>query len=126
MRDYHIQVNGTAISPTSVVNSVSVYNCRVDVVRITKVNGALGIAETPVTIVNSMPCTIQWKTGREKYLFKKETHFLDAVLRCDVPAGVTIVNTDKITYAGDSYELVDVTDEHNLGKTLKILLKKVK
>jgi len=92
----------------------------------TKVNGALGVSETPVTIVTSMPCTIQWKTGKEKYMFNKETHLLDAVLRCDVPAGVTIVNTDKITYGGASYEIVDVTDDHNLGKTLKILLKKVK
>ena len=124
--DYCIQVGSTKIATSSVANSVSVYNCTVDVIRVTKVNGALGISETPVTIVTSMLCIIQWKTGREKYLFNKETHYLDAVLRCDVPGGVTIKNTDKITYSGDSYEIVDVVDVRNLGKVLKILLKKLK
>ena len=122
---YSIQVGDTEIEVTSVVNSVAVYNITVDVIRNTVVVGARGNAKTPVVIVNDMPCTIKWTTGREKMLFKKKTHFLDAVLRCRVPAGVTIVNTDIIEYNSKQYEIVDVVDFNNLGKILVIGLRKV-
>lgn len=123
--DYSISVGDTAIEVTSVVNHVAVYNCIVDVIRNTVVGGARGNTINPVTIVNDMPCTIKWTSGKEKMLFKKKTHFLDAVLRCRVPAGVTIVNTDIIEYNSKQYEIVDVVDFRNLGKILVIGLRKV-
>ena len=123
--DYLIGVGDTTIEATSVVNSVAVYNVTVDVIRNTVVVGARGNANTPVTIVNDMPCTIKWTSGREKMLFNKKTHLLDAVLRCRVPAGVTIVVSDIIEYDSKQYEIVDVVDFNNLGKILVIGLRKV-
>ena len=125
--DYSIQVGDTSIGATSVTNGVSVYNCFVDVVRSTKVNGPGGITPNTSTIVTNMPCAIKRKTGREKYLFNKQTHYLDAVLRCRVPAGVTILSTDRIVYSGDTYEIVDKPEDvNNLGILLIIRIKKVK
>ena len=123
--NFDIQVGDTKIAVTYSSSSVAVYNVTVNVVRMTKENTALGITETPVTIVTSMPCDIRWKTGKEKILFDKETHLLDAVLRCRVPDGVTIVNTDLIYYNSERYEIVDVVDVNNLGVLLVIGIKKI-
>ncbi len=124
--DYIIGVGDTTIEATSVVNSVAIYNITVDVIRVTKATTARGQTETPVTIVNDMPCHIKWTSGRERMMFHKETHFLDAVLHCRVPAGVTIVVTDKIIYNSKYYEIVDLYDLNNLGKLLVITIKKIK
>jgi len=126
MGDYVIQVGNTSIESTSNVNSVGVYNLTANVVRMTKVNGAFGPAETPVNIVLSMPCSINWLSGKEKILFNKETHVLDGVLSCRVPAGVTIVVTDKIYYDSKYYEILDVKDVNNLGALLQIAIKRIK
>ncbi len=116
----------TNIDVTAVVNDVAVYNITVDVIRLTKVGGSRGTTETPVTLVGSMLCYIKWMSGKEKILFNKETHLLDAVLHCRKPAGVTILVTDLIEYGGKQYEIVDVADFRNLGTLLVIGLKKVK
>ncbi len=123
--DYTITVGDTSIEATSVVNSVEVYNLTCNVVRDTKTNTALGVGKAPTTIVTAMPCSIKWLSGKESLKFNKVTHVLDGVLSCRVPAGVTILNTDKIYYNGADYEIGNVEDINNLGKTLKILLKKV-
>ncbi len=123
--DYSIQVGGTKIGLTSVVNSVSVYNITVDVIRDTISVGSRGNTTTPTTIVNDMPCVIKWTSGKEKMLFAKKTHFLDAVLRCRVPSGVTITTSDVIVYNDVTYEIADVVDFNNLGKLLVIGLRKV-
>lgn len=122
---YPIQVGDTKIGITSVANAVKIYNITVDVIRNTFVAGARGNTPTPETVVANMPCTIKWTSGKEKMMFKKKTHFLDAVLRCRVPAGVTIVETDIIKYNSKEYEIVDVLDWRNLGKLLVIGLRKV-
>lgn len=123
--DYKIQIGDTEIDATYVVNTVKIYNITVDVIRNSYVAGARGNIPTPSTIVTSMPCTIKWTSGREKMLFAKKTHFLDAVLRCRIPAGVTISTTDTIDYNGVIYEIVDVVNWRNLGKLLVIGLRKV-
>ncbi len=123
--DYQIQVGDTEIAITSATNAVGIYNITVDVIRNAISVGSRGNTLTPVTIVNDMPCTIKWTSGKEKMLFKKKTHFLDAVLRCRVPAGVTIVETDIIEYNSKQYEIVDVVDWRNLGTLLVIGLRKV-
>lgn len=123
---YPIQVGSTEIAVTSVVNAVKIYNITVDVIRNAISVGARGNTLTPTTIVNDMPCTIKWTSGKERMMFAKKTHFLDAVLRCRVPAGVTIVNTDIIEYNSKQYEVVDVVDFRNLGTLLVIGIRKVK
>lgn len=123
--DYTIRVGDTAIEATSVVNSVAVYNVLVDVIRDTKVNSSEGIAVTPETLHASVPCHIKWKGG-EKLLFKKQSHYVDAILSCRKPAGVTITCTDRIFYNEKYYEIVDINDVNNLGRLLQIAIKRVK
>ena len=123
---YNIQVGDTAIELTSTVNSVAVYNIYCNVVRMTKVNSAMGVEETPVVIVTSMPCHIKWLQGQETKLLKKETHLLTAVLRCRKPGGITIKNTDQIYYNEEYYKIVDVVDFRNLGTLLEIKIEKIK
>ena len=126
MTDYSIQVSDTSIGVTSPVNSVGVYNLTCNVIRVTKTNTALGLTEVPVVIVNSMLCAITWLSGKEAIKFNKETHTLDGILRCRVPAGVTIVTSDKIVYGGITYEITNVRDKNNLGLLLEIGIKRIK
>lgn len=124
--DYNMQIGDTSIEVTSVTNDVAVYNLTVNVVRMTKTNTALGVAETPVTIVTSLLCSIKWLSGKESVKFNKDTHTLDGVLSCRVPAGVTVVNTDKIYYNSVYYEITNVEDINNLGVLLQISIKRIK
>jgi len=126
MSDYSITVSDTSIGVTSPVNSVGVYNLTCNVIRVTKTNTALGLTEVPVVIVNSMLCAITWLSGKEAIKFNKETHTLDGILRCRVPAGVTIVTSDKIVYGGITYEITNVRDKNNLGVLLEIGIKRIK
>lgn len=123
---YNIQVGDTEIGITSVTNAVDVYNITVDVIRDTRVSSSTGMKITPVVIVTSMPCYIKWLSGKEKKLFNKQTHILDAVLHCRIPAGVTIITSDRIYYNSEYYEIVDLYDLNNLGKLLVTALRKVK
>lgn len=122
---YQIQVGDTTIDVTSVANGVAIYNVTVGVTRNAITVTSRGNTPTPTTIVNDLPCTIKWTSGKEKMLFNKKTHLLDAVLRCRVPVGVTIVETDIIEYNSEQYEIVDVVDFNNLGTLLVIGLRKV-
>ena len=101
------------------------YNLVVNVIRMTRVNSSEGMSETPETIVNLMPCHIQWLSGREKLLFNKETHLLDAVLHCRYPVGVTILHSDKIIYNEETYEIADIVNVNNLNALLRISIRKV-
>jgi len=126
MDDYTITVGDSSIDVTYVTNSVAIYNCLVDVVRSTKVNGPGGITPNTSTIVTNMPCNIKWLSGKESIKFNKQAHTLDGILSCRVPVGVTIKNTDKIIYNGVNYEIVNVEDVSNLGLLLNISIKKIK
>lgn len=120
-----IQAGGTNIDVESVTNTVKIYNITVDVIRNSMSVGASGNIPTPETIVSDMPCKIKWTSGRERMLFAKKTHFLDAVLRCRKSAGVTIVESDIIEYKNVQYKIEDVVDWRNLGKLLVIGLTKI-
>lgn len=120
-----IQIGDTKIDITSVTNSVAIYNVTVDVVRNAIVVGALGNAKTPSTIVTNMLCDIRWLSMKEKNFFKKKTPFIDAILHCRIPAGVTIVESDVISYNGKQYEIIGVENVRNLNVLLKIGLRKV-
>ena len=126
MANYKITVGDTEIDLSYAAPSVKIYNLTVDVIRMTRVNSSEGMSETPETIVNSMPCHIQWLSGKEKLLFNKQSHILDAVIHCRKPVGATIVMSDKVLYNLEYYEIVDIVDVNNLGVLLRIAIRKVK
>lgn len=120
-----IQVNEVSIDILYAENSVAVYNCVVDVIRMTKTTTARGISEEPVTLVNLMPCNIDWMSGSEKMLSDKVTHYRDATLFCRKPAGVTIVVSDLVYYEDKRYEIVDIRNVNNLNLLLEIDIKRI-
>lgn len=125
MSGYTIQVGQTVIvEAAGHTNSLSVYNCFVNVIRVVKTSTAVGISETPTTIVTNMPCRIRWHTGKEKLRFEKQTYYRDATLHCRIPAGVTITEKDRIVFNEETFEIVDVQDFRNLGKLLVIGMKR--
>ena len=107
------------------MSSSFVYNLTVNVIRDDVVSDENGTSRTPVTLVNLMPCAIRWLSGKEKLLFNKDTHVLDGLLSCRVPVGVTIVQSDKIVYNEETYEIVDIQNVNNLGVLLRIAIRKV-
>ena len=125
MSGFTISVNSTTIKASSTSNALKVYNCLVNVVRVTRTAQALGNPESLETLVSNMPCRIRWTSGRERMLHDKTTHFLDGVLHCRKPAGITITNKERILYKTQYYEIIDVQDFRNLGKLLVISLRKI-
>lgn len=125
MSGLKISVGSTVIEATSTTCKLQVYNCLVSFIRMTILPGALGNAEVPTTLVTLMS-HIKWTSGSERIMFNKETHYLDAILRCRKPAGITIKTTDKMIYNGETYEIVGPYDPHNLGTLLVMGLKKIK
>lgn len=119
---FTIQAGSTVFEVTSHTNSVGVYNILVDVIRITKTNTAGGPTEAEAVLHANMPACIKWKSGGEKILFNKETHYLDALLRC---RKVDITTKDRIRYNAQDYEIVDLYDFENLGILLVIGLHKI-
>ncbi len=119
-----MNVGGTTIA-TSFTPSVAVYNIVVNVVRVAKTNTARGLAEVPTNIVTNMPARIRWSRGKERLQFDKVTYLRDAVLRCRKPAGVTITTKDRISFNGESFEIVSVVDFRNLGRLLVIDIKRI-
>lgn len=122
MAGFTIKVNSTTIVTSGGTNALKIYNCLVNVIRVTKTNVGGIAGESENTIHTNIPCTIKWKSGGEKILFNKETHYLDAVLRC---RKVDITTNDKIVYNSKTYEIVDLYDDNNLGKLLVIALRKI-
>lgn len=120
-----IQIGDTSIEIGAVTNAVGIYNLTVEIIRMTKANSSEGMSETPVTLVNLMPCHIKWLSGKEKLLFNKDTHVLDGLLFCRKPAGVTIINSDRVYYNSEYYEITDVRDVNNLGVLLHLSIKKI-
>lgn len=126
MSNYTIHAGDSEIDISYAEPSVAVYNLTVNVIRMTEVSDRDGTSQEPVTIVNLMPAHIQWLSGKEKILFNKETHILDAVLHCRKPVGVTILQSDKIIYNEETYEIVDIVNVNNLNVLLRIAIRKVK
>lgn len=90
----------------------------------TKNNTALGTAETPVVIVSSMPCSIEWKIGSEKISADKYTQYTYGILHCRKPTGVTVLGSDRILYSGKYYRITGVEDIKNLGVLLNITIRR--
>lgn len=123
--DYVLQSGDSSFEVSSSTNSVAIYNITVDVVRKALTDTALGSTEVPTVIVSSMPCSIKWRTGSKKMTFNKKTYFLDAILNCRVPTGVTILTSDIIQYGGFDYSIVFLNDMNNLGVLLQIALERI-
>jgi len=124
MSGYVIRVGESEIVATSSLPGVAAYNLTVNVVRAAKTRTARGQTEVSSTVVTNMPADITWLSGKERLKFNKDTHLMDGVLRCRVPAGVTIIESDRIVYGGVTYEITDVKDVKNLGLLLEITIKK--
>lgn len=120
--DYSMHIAGTDFAVSYPVSTPAVYNVLVDVIRITKTNTAGGPTEAEAVLHASMMCAIKWKSGGEKILFNKETHYLDAVMRC---RKVDITTKDRIRYNAQDYEIADLYDFNNLGTLLVIALKRI-
>jgi len=125
MADYVLQSGDTPLEISSSVNGVAIYNITVDVIRVALTNTALGNTEVPATIVNDMPCSIKWRTGSKKMTFNKKTYYIDAILNCRVPTGITILTTDIIQYNGFGYQIAFINDVNNLGVLLQIALERI-
>ena len=120
-----MRINRTTIGVTAHSPALRIYNVVVDVIRIVKVITSTGEQVSEVVLAGSVPAGIKWKRGSEKVMFDKDTHWLDATLRCRAIAGVTVTDKDMIKFAGESYEIVDVVDVRNLGRLLKIDIRKI-
>ena len=121
---FKFSVGSSEIDISSHTNSLQVYNVAVDVISIAYTNTALGTTEVETTVHTSLPCTIKWKSGKEKILFDKKTHMLDAIMRCRVVVPA-ITSKNRIKYNSEYYDIVDIYDFNNLGTLYVIGLKKV-
>lgn len=101
------------------------YNLTVDIIRDTFSTDGEGTVKTPVILVSSLPSHIAWIKGRQRVMFNKDTHYLDAVVHCRMPEGVTVKVTDRVLYDGEYFEIVDTEDVNNLGTLLRIAIRKV-
>jgi len=119
---FKLQVNGTVIEVTSNSESPAVYNVFVDVIRIEKINTALGFTESETVLHTNMPATIKWSSGKEALKFDKQTWYRDATLRCRF---CDIDVKDRVRHNGQDFEIIDVVDWRNLGKLLVIGLKRI-
>jgi len=96
------------------------FNIKVDILRITKAPGAMGSAEVANVLHNNLPCRINWKQGREKMFFDKETHFRDAKLFCRM---IDITNKDRVRYNSKVYQIADNVNVDEANRLLVLNLK---
>lgn len=121
----NVRINDTTIEIDAHSPSLQIYNCIVDVVRPVRVTTSTGRQESDDTLASNWPCAIKWKSGTEKVLFNKDTYFLDAILISRVIPGVTVKQSDRVIFDGDTFEIVDVRDVNNLHRRLRIALRRV-
>lgn len=120
-----MKINGTEINITATTSALNIYNVIVDVVRPVSEITSTGREEELETLAENWLCSIKWKSGKEKILFDKTSHLLDAELICRVIPGETVKRSDQIIHNDISYDIVDVIDINNLGRRLKIVLRRV-
>lgn len=93
------------------------YRTKVNVIKVTTTNDALGGSETLTTRISNLPGKWQWATGTERLIYGKTGKVKEATFFCSV---VTIEQTDRITYAGKTYEILNIFNVDELNKYLKI------
>lgn len=99
----------------------SLYNSKVNILRVTKTAGALGgFTEVETVLHLNLPCRINWKRGTEKIFFGKNSYFRDGKLYCSV---VDVTVKDRVHYNGVSYKIVDVNNIDEVGTFLTMDIK---
>lgn len=102
----------------------SLFNSKVNIIRITKTSDNLGgWTEARATLHSNLACRINWKSGAKRIIIDKETYLRDGVVYCSV---VDITTEDRLEYKGVDYEIVSVDDTAELGHHLKITIKLLK
>lgn len=100
----------------------SLFNKKVNILRITSSPEAMGQTEVANVLHNGLPCRFNWKRGSEKIFFGKNSYFRDGKLFCRV---VDITNKDRVQYNGTIYEIVDVSNTDEDGRLMVLDLKLV-
>lgn len=120
-----MQIGSTTISITQSNPSLQIYNVIVSVIRPVNEVTSTGTEETETTLIASLSAHIVWRTGRERILFDKSTYFRDATLICRTPAGVVITTRDRVRHNGLDYEIVSLIDIRNLGRRLRMDIRRI-
>lgn len=100
----------------------SLFNAKVNILRITSTPSAMGPTEIANVLHNNLPCRINWKAGTQRIFFDKETYFRDGKLFCGV---VDVTVKDRVQYGSKTYEIVDVNNVDEVGRFLALNLKLV-
>lgn len=100
----------------------SLYNIKVNIIRIANTTAAMGVTETETVLHRNLPCRISWKNGSQKIMFGKDTYYRDGKLFCSV---VDVTTKDRVLYDSVTYKIVDVDNAHNMGRFLTLTLKLV-
>lgn len=120
-----MRINDTTFDVIAHSPSLRIYNCLVDVVRITTVTTSTGRQEVRTALATNWQSSIKWKSGKEKVMFDKDTYFQDASVLMRVIPGETVTTKERIVYLDKDYEIVDVMDISNLGTRLLIAIRRV-
>lgn len=97
------------------------FNKKVNVVRVTQTPG-IGESgtETESTAIANLPCRIVQAKGNEEIKFGGVVHVVNLKLYCAI---VDILQEDRITYAGDTYEVLNIKPvEHASQSFYKVSL----
>jgi len=117
-----MNINGKKFAVSSSSITPAIYNVTVDVIRITNTVTAGGQTEVETVVVNNLSAHIKWLNSTTKMLFNKQTWMIDAIMNCRT---ADILIADRIRYNGNDFEIVDIIDVRNLGRLMKVALKRV-
>jgi len=99
----------------------TLYNIKVNVIRITKTVGALGgWTEVKNILHNNLPCRFNHKLGTEKIFFDKNSYFRDVKMYCAI---VDINVKDRVVYNSATYEVVGISNVSEMSRYMAIDLK---
>lgn len=98
------------------------FKSKINILRITSTQGAMGSIEVPNVLHSNLPCRINWKSGSQRILFDKDTYFRDGVIYCRV---VDITTKDRAQYGSVIYEIVEVKNADEVGRFLALTIKLV-
>jgi len=81
------------------------YNQKIDVIRITRTDSALGPVESESTLHSDLPCRWIWTRGEERVVTGRTGREKEATILCAV---VDITAKDRIIYNSVTYEIFSV------------------
>lgn len=102
---------------------VDLFNVKVSVLRIKRTSDGMGgWTEEEEVLHKDLQCRINWLKGSERVMFSKDTWLIDARVYCSI---VDIKVTDRISYKGDIFEIVNVSNPDNANKYLTVEMKRI-